>query len=90
MKHKSPQTSFSLLCHRVLSLCYLPEPLPLLMLGMGWLKSSFGLVQKSLNELFGSTQYMACGPHLPSQEHSVRDLIGPGLPSLSWHLICSL
>ena len=28
---------------------------------------------------FGPTRYMACGPRLSSpQEHSVRDLVGPG------------
>ena len=34
---------------------------------------------KKLEQIFWPTQYMACGPHLPSpQEHSVRDLVGPG------------
>lgn len=78
-----PIRFFSPLCHRVLSLCYLSEPLPLLMLGIGlakefvWVFPYDGI--EKLEWTFGPTRYMACGPHLSSpQEHSVRDLVGPG------------
>ena len=78
-----PAQFFSPFCHRVLSLCYLSEPLPLLMLGIGLAKELVWVFPydgtEKLECTFGPTRYMACGPHLSSpQEHSVRDLVGPG------------
>ena len=74
---------FSPLCHHVLSLHYLSEPLPLLTLCIGLAKKFIWVFPydgtKKFERTFWPTQYMACGPHLSSpQEHSVRDLVGPG------------